>query len=373
MAPILRVEDLVKSFGRRRVVNGVSFEIHPGEIVGLLGPNGAGKTTSFRMTTGQLTPDRGRVYFAGFDVTDLPMYQRARLGMGYLSQEPSIFRRLTVEQNILAVLEMLPRSRSLGRPLTRRERRERTDTLLSQFGLSHVRRTPAARASGGERRRLEIARCLACEPLMILLDEPFAAVDPLTKTDIQQIVRGLAATGISVLVTDHDVDRVLELADRIYLITEGQVRCHGTPAEIVRDRHAIESYLGDRYLQQDYNAVLPSRTFHSPSPPAGLGLDELLRQERIRQAVSGLMGDEKQFRASYWAIVTEGENAIPILLEAMEHRDIEMRRRAYAVLYRMTGGQITFDPQAAPAVRQEQIASARAQWALLRQPVLKAA
>jgi lipopolysaccharide export system ATP-binding protein len=373
MTAILRVESLVKAFGRRRVVNEVSFEIQTGEIVGLLGPNGAGKTTSFRMATGQLIPDRGRVFFAGIDVTDWPMYQRARLGMGYLSQEPSIFRRLTVEQNILAVLEMLPRSRSLGRPLTRRERQQRTDALLAQFGLAHIRHTPSARASGGERRRLEIARCLACEPLMILLDEPFAAVDPLTKTDIQQIVRSLASTGISVLVTDHDVDRVLELADRIYLITDGQVRCQGTPAEIVRNRQAIEGYLGDRYLRHDYNALPPSTVFQSSNSPSIDRIDELLRQERIRRFVDGLMGDEEQFRASYWAIMNERENAIPILLEAMERRDPEMRRRAFAVLYRILGGQGTFDPQAPLAVRQEQIASLRAKLALLRQQLVEAA
>lgn len=367
MTAILRVENLVKSFGRRQVVAGVSFEIHPGEIVGLLGPNGAGKTTSFRMATGQLVPDQGRVFFAGADVTDLPMYQRARLGMGYLSQEPSIFRRLTVEQNILAVLEMLPRLRSLGRPLTRRERKHRTDVLLAQFGLTAIRKTPAARASGGERRRLEIARCLACEPLMILLDEPFAAVDPLTKTDIQQIVRGLAASGIGILVTDHDVDRVLELADRIYLIAEGRVHCHGTPAEIVRDRRAIDTYLGDRYLRHDPNTLPPPHHDLVDDPAPSTSIDDLLHQERIRHHVEMLMGDEEQFRAAYWAIMNEGERAIPALLEAMERRDMEMRRRAFAVLQRLTGGQAVFDPHAPLALRQEQIASLRAKLTLLRQ------
>ncbi len=367
MTAILHVENLVKTFGRRKVVNGVSFAIQPGEIVGLLGPNGAGKTTSFRMATGQLVPDEGRVFFGGADVTGLPMYQRARLGMGYLSQEPSIFRRLTVEQNILAVLEMLPRSRLLGRSLTRRERKLRTDALLVQFGLTTIRTTPAARTSGGERRRLEIARCLACEPLMILLDEPFAAVDPLTKTDIQQIVRELARSGIGILVTDHDVDRVLELADRIYLIAEGQVQCHGTPAEIVRNRRAIDSYLGDRYLRHDPNAVPPLVSGAPRDVPGTDSIDDLLHQERLRHYVDSLMGDDEQFRAAYWALMHEGERAIPVLLEAMERRDMEMRRRAYAVLLRLTQGQAAFDPHAPLVVRQEQIASLRSKLALLRQ------
>ena len=359
---LLETRGLVKFYGRRKVVDGVSFEVNTGEVVGLLGPNGAGKTTSFRMTTGQITPYAGAVTFNGQDVTKLPMYQRARLGMGYLAQESSIFRRLSVEQNIVAILEMLPRSRGLGRAMTRRERRERTDALLQQFGLTHVRKTNAARASGGEKRRLEIARCLACEPLMILLDEPFAAVDPLTKTDIQQIVRGLAAAGISILVTDHDVDRVLELADRIYLITDGQVRCHGTPAEIVRDRVAIDGYLGDRYLQRDYNATPPASEWRlDEAHSAPRMMSRVLEEERVRGLIEGLMGDDAQFRSSYLELINEGPEAVPALLEALERRDMEMRRRAYAVLQRLTGGQAAFDPHAPPSLRQQQIAALRGQ------------
>src|SRR5689334_15041893 len=192
---ILEVDGLVKYYGRRKVVDGVSYQVDAGEIVGLLGPNGAGKTTSFRMTTGQITPYDGRVVFNGEDVTRLPMYRRARLGMGYLSQEPSVFRKLTVEQNLLAILEALPKSRSLGRRLRRSERWERTEQVIDQFGLAPVRKNKAARCSGGEKRRLEIARCLVCEPNLILLDEPFAGVDPLTKADIRQIVRGLVQDG----------------------------------------------------------------------------------------------------------------------------------------------------------------------------------
>ncbi len=172
---ILEVSGLVKFYGRRQVVNGVAYEVNAGEVVGLLGPNGAGKTTSFRMTTGQIVPDDGKVMFNGKDVTDWAMYQRARLGMGYLTQESSVFRKLTVEQNILAILEALPMSRSLGRKLKRTERWDRTDAVLKQFGLEHIRKNSASRVSGGERRRLEIARCLVCEPNLILLDEPFVA------------------------------------------------------------------------------------------------------------------------------------------------------------------------------------------------------
>ena len=359
MAAMLEVRGLVKWFGRRKVVDGVSFEVHPGEIVGLLGPNGAGKTTSFRMTTGQFPPNDGQVLFNGSDVTDLPMYQRARLGMGYLSQESSIFRRLTVEQNILAILEALPRSRSLNRPLGRRERRQRTDEMMAQFGLNHVRTNNAARCSGGEKRRLEIARCLACEPLMILLDEPFAAVDPLTKTDIQQVVRGLAQAGISILVTDHDVDRVLELADRIYVITDGQVRCHGTPAEIVRDRVAIDSYLGERYLDRSFDPPTPSHAYPAETP-ATLS-QHVLEQEHIRGLVEGLMGNEEQFQVCYAELVLQRDAALPVLLDALERRDMEMRRRAYAVVHRLTDGQAIFDPHAPPAYRQQQLAHLRGQ------------
>jgi len=177
--PLLEVKGLVKCYGRRRVVDGVDFQVEAGEVVGLLGPNGAGKTTSFRMTTGQITPNDGAVFFNGQDVTALPMYMRARFGMGYLSQETSVFRKLNVEQNILAILEILPVVRSLGRKLTKQERWDRTNLVLDQFGLTKVRKNNAARLSGGEKRRLEIARCLVCEPLLILLDEPFTGIDPI--------------------------------------------------------------------------------------------------------------------------------------------------------------------------------------------------
>jgi lipopolysaccharide export system ATP-binding protein len=352
MAAILEVRGLVKFFGWRKVVDGVNFEVQPGEIVGLLGPNGAGKTTSFRMTAGQLTPNAGQVFFAGVDVTGMPMYKRARLGMGYLPQEQSIFRRLTVEQNLLAILEALPKSRSLGRPLTRAERHQRTEAALERFRLTHVRKTNSARASGGEKRRLEIARCLVCEPLLIMLDEPFANVDPLTKGDIQQIVRSLAASQIGILITDHDVDHVLEVADRIYLITEGKVRTHGTPYQIVRDRAAIDSYLGQKYLNRDFGppgSAAPTHVESEPMPSAPVG-------DEVRGWVHGLMGDSTQFGEAVSHLLPNAAMAVPALLEAMDKSDMELRRRAYSVLHHITGGRAVFDPHAPLQLRRKQLA-----------------
>src|SRR6516225_8556503 len=261
---LLEVRGLVKYYGRRCVVCGVDFDVNAGEVVGLLGPNGAGKTTSFRMTTGQIAPYKGSVRFDGNDVTGLPMYQRARLGMGYLTQERSVFRGLTVEQNVLAILEVLPQSRTLKRQLTRAERWERTEKVLAQFGLNHVRKNLASRLSGGEKRRLEIARCLVCEPLLVLLDEPFAAVDPLTKADIRQVVQEMANNGIGVLITDHNVREVFRSADRMYLISEGVVRTHGTPQQIINDPIAIEEYLGTSFSDHTLAGAPPSA---SEDPP----------------------------------------------------------------------------------------------------------
>lgn len=264
---LLEVDGLVKYFGRRLVVNGVSFEVNTGEVVGLLGPNGAGKTTSFRMATGQITPNGGKVTFNGEDVTGLAMYQRARRGMGYLSQEPSVFRKLTVEKNLLAILEALPRSRSLKRRLSRRERWERTDDALKRFKLEHVRKNTAGRCSGGEKRRLEIARCLVCEPLLILLDEPFAAVDPKTTEDIRANIRDLADHGIGVLITDHNVREVFRSADRVYLISEGEVVTHGTPHELVNDQKAIDAYLGRSFEEDGFTRHFAARAHTPPGDP----------------------------------------------------------------------------------------------------------
>ncbi len=257
--PLLEVEGLVKYYGRRPVVNGVSFAVDAGEVVGLLGPNGAGKTTSFRMATGQIAPNDGRVTFNGEDVTGLPMYQRARRGMGYLDQAQSVFRKLSVEGNLLAILEALPRSRKLGRRLTRAERWERTNEALARFQLDTVRKSTAGRCSGGEKRRLEIARCLVCEPLLILLDEPFAAVDPKTTEDIRANIRELANSGIGILITDHNVREVFRTADRVYLITAGQVVTRGTPHQLVNDQIAIDAYLGRSFEEDGFTRHFDAR------------------------------------------------------------------------------------------------------------------
>jgi lipopolysaccharide export system ATP-binding protein len=241
---LLEAHGLVKQFGRRRVVDGVDFTVDAGEVVGLLGSNGAGKTTSFRAVTGMITPNAGRVLFAGTDVTRWPMYRRARLGMGYLSQETSVFRKLTVEQNLLAILETMPVPR--GEHPTK-YRKEVAAELLDQFGLMKLKDNLAMTLSGGERRRLEISRCLVTEPALILLDEPFTGIDPKTIADIQDIVRGLRDAGIGILLTDHNVAETLKITDRAYVIWEGKVFAHGTPAEIVRNPEVRKRYLGETY------------------------------------------------------------------------------------------------------------------------------
>jgi lipopolysaccharide export system ATP-binding protein len=233
---LLEVRGLVKVYGRRKVVDGVSFDVDAAEIVGLLGPNGAGKTTSFRSTIGMITPDAGEVWFDGQEVTRLPMYQRARLGMGYLSQEPSIFRQMTVEENVLAVLEM--------RSLTRAERRRRAALLLEELGLSRLATQRADTLSGGERRRLEISRTLAIEPTLILLDEPFSGIDPKVVGELQRLLEGLRERGIGILITDHAWRETLQSADRAYVIVEGQVMRHGQPEQLKNDPEVRRRYLG---------------------------------------------------------------------------------------------------------------------------------
>jgi lipopolysaccharide export system ATP-binding protein len=239
--PLLEVRDLQKWYGRRQVVKGVDFEVEPGEVVGLLGPNGAGKTTSFRMTIGLIDADAGVVTFDERNVTRLPMFQRARAGMGYLAQDSSVFKQLSVEDNLMAILET-------RRGLNRRERKRRQDELLAQFGLTAIRKTKANRVSGGERRRLEIARSLITEPKLIMLDEPFAGIDPKTVAEIQQEIRSLAEQHrIGILLTDHNVRETLEVTDRSYLIHEGRVIVHGTVQEILNNADARRYYLGDRF------------------------------------------------------------------------------------------------------------------------------
>jgi lipopolysaccharide export system ATP-binding protein len=231
----------MKSFGKRQVVKGVSIAVGKGESVGLLGPNGAGKTTVFYMITGLIKPDNGKVVIEGRDVTRLPMYQRARLGIGYLPQEASIFRGLTVEQNIRAVLEVTERSR--------KERERQLDALLDEFRITRLRKSPSIALSGGERRRLEIARALASRPSYILLDEPFAGIDPIAIGDIRALVRHLTQRGIGVLITDHNVRETLELIDRAYIIYDGKVLTEGTPAEIVANEEVRRVYLGDMFAR----------------------------------------------------------------------------------------------------------------------------
>jgi lipopolysaccharide export system ATP-binding protein len=352
--PILEARGLVKFYGRRKVVDGVDFEVDPGEVVGLLGPNGAGKTTSFRMTTGQITPQGGEVRFNGQEVTALPMYRRARLGMGYLSQETSVFRKLTVEQNILAILEAMPVCRSLGRSLNRRERRQRTDAILEQFGLNRVRKNNAARLSGGEKRRLEIARCLVCEPLLILLDEPFTGIDPKTIADIQEIVRDLRRQGIGILLTDHNVRETLKITDRSYLIKDGQVRTHGTPQQIIRDPIAINEYLGTTF-NDDTLGNAPGHA--TVGQGATLAVHLVLEQERIHRLIERLKSDERD--AAMAELVQRGPAALPPLLGALERRDVDIRRHAFAVLQRILDGAAVFDPYAPEALRRQQLANLR--------------
>lgn len=241
---LLVTEGLGKSFRGRRVVDGVSFWVNEGEIVGLLGPNGAGKTTSFRMSMGMIPPDDGKIYLRGHDVTRLPMYRRARLGMSYLSQEPSIFRRMSVEDNILAILET-------RKDLPRKERGARLDVLLAELDIARLRKQKADTLSGGERRRLEITRALALDPKLILLDEPFSGIDPIAVQEIQGILRQLRERGIGILLTDHNVRETLQITNRSYIIAQGKILKEGPPAALIADPKVREVYLGDSFSSGD--------------------------------------------------------------------------------------------------------------------------
>jgi lipopolysaccharide export system ATP-binding protein len=237
----LSTEEIAKSYGGRQVVKGVNLQIEQGEVVGLLGPNGAGKTTSFYMIVGLVRPDSGRVLADGRDISRLPMYLRARnYGISYLPQEPSIFRKLTVQDNILAVLEA-------QQQLSWESRRTRTERLIEQLNLGHVRKTRGYALSGGERRRVEIARCLAIEPAFILLDEPFSGIDPIAVLDLQEIIFGLKRSGIGVLITDHNVRETLSVTDRAYIITDGKIFATGTPGELGRNPEVRRIYLGENF------------------------------------------------------------------------------------------------------------------------------
>ncbi|MCG8326738.1 MAG: LPS export ABC transporter ATP-binding protein [Chitinophagales bacterium] len=237
---ILRSEQLVKIYGKRKVVRGVSLNVHQGEIVGLLGPNGAGKTTTFYMVVGFIRPNEGRVFLDGDDITELPMYKRAQNGIGYLPQEPSVFRKLSVEDNIMAVLEM-------RKDISRKEQKERLEGLIDEFGLEKVRKSRGDTLSGGERRRTEIARALATDPKFILLDEPFAGIDPIAVEDIQYIVAKLKTKNIGILITDHNVQETLSITDRAYLMFEGSILKAGTAEELAADEMVRKVYLGKNF------------------------------------------------------------------------------------------------------------------------------
>lgn len=237
--PILRAEEICKTLGRRTILDRVSLTVRGGEVVGLLGPNGAGKTTTFYIMVGLMKPDRGRVLLGDRDITAEPLYRRARMGVSYLPQEPSVFRKLTVEENILAILELLP--------LSPEERNERLAELLEELSISHLARSKAYTLSGGERRRVEITRALVTSPAFMLLDEPFAGIDPIAVIDIQNIISQLRARGIGILITDHNVRETLGICDRAYILSAGSILEEGTPEQIAQSRKARELYLGERF------------------------------------------------------------------------------------------------------------------------------
>ncbi len=237
--PLLKIENLQKSYSGKPVVNGLDFEVNKGEVVGLLGPNGAGKTTAFYMTIGLIQPDKGKVFFKGQDVTFLPIHERSRMGMGYLAQEPSVFKQLSVEDNILCVLETLP--------ISKEEKSIRLQQRLRELALTRLAKKKACTLSGGERRRLEITRALVTEPSLLLLDEPFANIDPIAVQDVKQLIMLLKSKGISVLITDHNAREIFSIVDRSYLVNEGKVITSGTVNELLRHKEARKSYFGEDF------------------------------------------------------------------------------------------------------------------------------
>jgi len=242
---LLKAGGLVKKYSGRAVVNGVSIAIAHRSIVGLLGRNGAGKTTTFRMIMGMIIPTAGKVVFEGNDITELPMYKRARLGIGYLSQEPSIFQRLSVRDNLYAILETMA--------VTKQHRDSRADELIERFGLTEVAESEGRFLSGGERRKLEIARAMVTEPSLILLDEPFSGVDPITVQELQSDIRHLVASGVSILITDHNVERTLEVVDKAYIIDHGKVLAEGTPAQVIQNETVRKAYLGNSFNGDEFD------------------------------------------------------------------------------------------------------------------------
>jgi lipopolysaccharide export system ATP-binding protein len=297
------------------------------------------------------------VLFNGGEVTPLPMYKRARLGMGYLAQEPSIFRKLSVEQNILAILEALPKHRTLGRRVTRSERYNMTDKVLEQFGLTHLRKNNAARLSGGEKRRVELARCLVCDPLLILLDEPFTGIDPPTIADIKGIIRTLRNQNIGILITDHQVREILSITDRSYLIHQGKVFAHGSPAELVRNQEAIKTYIGHTADGLVFSDGTTTTTANSSTAVAAKpAFKDLVVQDRVQSLLDRLRTPD--FQSAALELLQHGSSALPALVDALAWRDMEMRRRAFEVLQRLWPG-IPFDPFAPEVDRLRQLAVLR--------------
>ena len=237
---LLKIENITKAYRRKEVVRGVSISIKKGEVVGLLGPNGAGKTTTFYMIVGLISPDNGKIFFDNKNITNMAMYKRARCGIGYLSQEPSIFRKLTVEENIMAVLQTLK--------INRKERKERLEQLLEELRMTSLAKSKAMTLSGGERRRLEITRCLVTNPQFILLDEPFSGVDPIAVFEVQQIIADLKKKGLGILLTDHNVRETLSITDRSYIMTEGKIFLSGTASELINNPEAKKIYLGEKFV-----------------------------------------------------------------------------------------------------------------------------
>lgn len=335
----IQTRDLVKKYGNRTVVNHVSFEVKQGEIVGLLGPNGAGKTTSFYQVVGLVKPDEGKVFLNEQDITALPMYKRAQMGIGYLPQEASVFRKLSVEDNISAVLEMTS--------LSRQEQREKLESLLNEFRLQHVRKSNGDVLSGGERRRTEIARALSVDPKFILLDEPFAGIDPIAVEDIQAIVARLKFKNIGILITDHNVTETLSICDRAYLLIEGKIYKHGTAEELARDEEVKRLYLGRNFelKRKDY-------LHEEARGEKKTGLDAMIRSvesaiqwsEKIDEAektIAGspgaaLTGAHNEFEVSdlglddYGKFLTETKMALTSF--AREQKDPELEERAGLLL-----------------------------------------
>ncbi len=301
---LLSASNLRKSFNGRVVVNGVSITVSPSEVVGLLGRNGAGKTTSFRMTIGMIDADGGQVTFDGQDVTALPMYRRARLGMGYLSQEPSVFQRLTCEENLLAILETLP--------IPARERRIRAGELLAQFGLTHKAHEAARTCSGGERRKLEIARALVTNPRLILLDEPFSGVDPIAVEDLQGEIRRLASRGIAALITDHNVQQTLRVCDRAYIIDDGRVFAEGTPRELINNEMVRRVYLGSLFRGDEFDPPAPK----GPTP-SGTVAPGAATPKPAQPAVQPAAQASKASAASTSGVTTSGLQPGPLNISSL--------------------------------------------------------